>query len=174
MNITTEAHFVPMKVNMSQIEDTIELCVKLNISRISFLRLVNHGRASLNKSKIFMTEGKTQELKKLLKKLKEERKDIDIRMGIPLSGHEYKHKCAAAGEKLNIKYDGYVYPCEVFKNDKIKFINSHKPDSIFEKDITDIYINSEYLNQVRKTVKQFSNIHDCENCVGQYYIETIK
>ena len=170
-NILTEAHFVPMRLNIDQIEDTIKLCSDIGIRKISFLRLVSHGRAESNCDELMLSDNETEKLRLLLIRIKEET-SIDIRIGVPLSGNESKTKCEAAAGKLNIKYDGGVYPCEVFKNNRIRFQNGIEIPNIFKEDIISIYNNSRYLNAVRNYIKCFSSNANCENCVGQYLIKT--
>ncbi|CAB1255359.1 Elp3 domain-containing protein [Clostridiaceae bacterium BL-3] len=170
LGIVSEAHFVPMKLNVNQIEKVIDLCDKLNISKVSFLRLVLHGRALNNRDKIALSYKQTQKLIEKLKFIKRN-KSIDIRIGVPLSDNQSENKCEAANGKLNIKYNGYVYPCEVFKNNRVRLKENLVPESINEKDIESIYKNSSYLNNVREYVERFPKLSTCENCVGQYFIE---
>jgi len=168
--ITTEAHFVPMKLNIGEVESVVDLCSELNISKLSFLRLVLHGRAQTNESNIALSGEALEKLKAVLKKVKEKSK-VDIRIGVPLSTEISCYKCEAANGKLNIKYDGYVFPCEVFKNDRISHcLKETKPESIHNKQLLDIYANSKYLNVVRGLSKEFSCGGHCETCVGQYLI----
>lgn len=168
--ITCEAHFVPMKYNYNEIENTIELCQKLGIDKISFLRLVPHGRAEQNQDDILLNSEETKKLKQKLQDLFNNTSEIGIRIGTPLARAECRHNCEAAKGKLNIKYDGKVYPCEVFKNDRIKCVNGLEPDCIFEKRLIDIYKESEYLQMIRKYVETFSHQYVEENCIGQHYI----
>ena len=167
--ITCEAHFVPMKYNYNELESTIELCRKLGIDKISFLRLVPHGRAEHNQAQILLSDEETKKLKQKLQSLLD-KSEIGIRIGTPLAGEECKHNCNAANGKLNIKYDGKVYPCEVFKNRKIRFIEGYEADSIYEKNLIDIYNCSKYLCLVRESIKKYSFKHQDENCIGQHYI----
>lgn len=169
-DITCEAHFVPMKYNYHEIESTIELCQELGIDKISFLRLVPHGRAEHNKTKILLSHEETKELKQKLKELFNKQSGIGIRIGTPLSGEECKHNCEAANGKLNIKYDGRVYPCEVFKNKKVEFIEGYEADSVYDKKLIDIYNTSSYLLAVRNMVAMYSDTADEENCIGQKFI----
>jgi len=105
-----------------------------------------------------------------LEKLKEQ-SEVDIRIGVPLSVDKSCHKCEAATGKLNIKYDGNVFPCEVFKNDRISHcLNEAHPESIYDKSLQEIYHNSAYLGIVRDLSKDFLCNDDCETCVGQYLI----
>lgn len=170
--IITEAHFVPMKLNVNEVELVISLCEELGISKISFLRLVLHGRAFDNESRIALN---TEEINSLKTKLNQIKKTngFNIRVGVPLSEDENKHSCEAAKGKLNIKYDGYVYPCEVFKNNRVKMDEcTIKPDNIYKNDIVSIYNNSKYLNMVRDYIEEFTCTVSCENCIGQYFIDS--
>lgn len=173
LGILTEAHFVPMKLNIDEIESTIQMCQQLGISKISFLRLVNHGRAEFNKSKVILTDDEIENIKIQLKKISLKNNNINIRIGIPLSGNDCKNRCEAAYGKLNIKYDGGVYPCEVFKNNKVQIFDKCKADNVYLRNLKDIYLNSTYLCAIRKCVERFSHEYECENCVGQYYIKNI-
>jgi MoaA/NifB/PqqE/SkfB family radical SAM enzyme len=168
--IAAEAHFVPMKPNISETRDVIELCKELNISKLSFLRLVLHGRAQENASKIALTKEETLAFKEESEALKRQSK-INIRIGVPLSNDSSCNKCEAANGKLNIKYDGNVYPCEVFKNDRISHsLAGTYPESIHDKALLEIYQQSPYLKKVRDLSNEFSCGSHCETCVGQYLI----
>lgn len=169
--IICEAHFVPMKANVDEIEDTIRFCEDIGISKISFLRLVPHGRALVNEQQTLLTEDELDILKKKLFALQE---DHSIRIGVPFSGNGSEVYCEAAVEKLNIKYDGYVYPCEVFKNTHINLSENSYPDNIFEKSIEEIYYESEYLNNIRQYIAGFCQYSNCENCAGQFYIKSLQ
>ncbi len=172
LSIVTEAHFVPMKLNVGEIEQTINLCEKLGVSKISFLRLVPHGRALINQDDILLTDEDFLNLKSSLVTLKE-KSDIDVRIGVPLSLDNNCHKCEAASGKLNIKYDGYVFPCEVFKNNKVAMnLENFSPENIHDKPLLEIYTTSSYLQYVREFSEQFLGAKNCETCVGQYLIKS--
>lgn len=113
--------FVPNRLNWNQIEETLELCQNLGISRMSFLRLVLHGRALVNRKRLELTDHETEILIGDLQKIQAEGK-YPIRIGVPLQGNACEHRCEAAVEKVNIRYDGRVYPCEVFKNDSVRVL----------------------------------------------------
>jgi len=73
---------------------------------------------------------------------------------------------------LNIKYDGKVYPCEVFKNVDFKHsLNDLKAVSVYNDSLKNIYENSEYLNLVREVYDNFFKQNNCESCLGQYLME---
>lgn len=171
--ITCEAHFVPMKLNISEVEKIIEFCDEVKISKLSFLRFVPHGRGEINKEKLLLSDDEQKCFIEKLKDIKNKRKN-SIRIGVPLINNIENVVCEAANGKLNIKYDGYVYPCEVFKN-TMQFIKSGaKAESIYEKSLKEIYLNSEYLCSIRQYIDSFKCSHNCENCAGQMYLQEIK
>lgn len=168
--LITEAHFVPTRLNINEIEHTIKICQDLGITQISFLRLVLHGRALKNKSLISLNKEEILLLKKLLADINPP-KNIQIRVGIPLSTTLGCHKCEAANGKLNIKYDGSVFPCEVFKNGRaITQIDGHFPENVREKTLKDIYLKSAYLAFVRRVSQIYTQENNTETCIGQYLI----
>lgn len=170
MSIITEAHFVPMKLNIGEVKEVVALCNTLNISKISFLRLVLHGRALQNEAQIALSDEELEQLKVFLEKLQMQA-EINIRVGVPLSIGSECNKCEAARGKLNIKYDGRVFPCEVFKNERMSCcLNGTYPESIYNRSLIDIYTNSPYLMHVRELEQEFSCRGECETCVGQYLI----
>jgi len=173
LGITAEAHFVPMKLNINEVEAVIDLCRELKVYRLSFLRLVLHGRAQENEAEIALSDNDLEKFKVELEKLKE-RSEIGIRIGVPLSVDKSCHKCEAAIGKLNIKYEGNVFPCEVFKNDCISHcLKGACPENIYDKSLLEIYHNSAYLNIARNLSKDFIDSGNCkEPCVGQYLINT--
>lgn len=171
--ISVEGHFVPNKINKNQIEKTLELCKKLGVSKVSFLRLVIHGRAIPNREKLLLSNDELKDVTCVLRRIQAENKNT-IRIGVPLLGETQESHCEAANGKLNIRYDGLVYPCEVFKNNRVDILEGTAPGSIYESGIEDIYASSDYLKTVRRLVSQFSCGDCCENCVGQYYMNKLK
>jgi MoaA/NifB/PqqE/SkfB family radical SAM enzyme len=170
LGIVTEAHFVPMKLNFNEIESTVRFCKELGISKISFLRLVVHGRAQLNKEEISLSAEELTQVKSKLELLQKQ-SDIDIRIGVPLSSNNNCHKCEAAKGKLNIKYDGFAFPCEVFKNDKVSILpDGIRPDNVHDTSLIDIYANSPYLLYIKNILEQFAHDKNNETCIGQYII----
>jgi MoaA/NifB/PqqE/SkfB family radical SAM enzyme len=169
-SIIIEAHFVPMKLNIAEIEPAIALCKELQVAKLSFLRLVLHGRALQNEQQIALSDGEFKTAKALLEKIQTSA-DISIRLGVPLSTDVSCHKCEAANGKLNIKYDGKVFPCEVFKNGSIAvYLRGLQPESIYSCSLKDIYSKSQYLQLVREMSREFASGGHCETCIGQYLI----
>lgn len=170
--IIVEGHFVPNKINACQIEKTLKYCTDLGVSQVSFLRLVIHGRAYENRKKLELSKDESDMVKQVLTKIKNEN-TYNIRIGVPLLGETEECHCEAANGKLNIRYDGKVFPCEVFKNNQVKSVIDCEPGNIFNESIEEIYTNSEYLKRVRELVRLHSCEYNCEQCIGQYYIKSI-
>ena len=169
LGIVAEAHFVPMKLNSNEIEAVIELCRSLGITKVSFLRLVPHGRAKKHIKEIMLSDTDLEELKRKLVML-QEKTGSSIRIGVPLSLDMTCHKCEAAAGKLNIRYDGNVFPCEVFKNTPLtNSLGSLSPNNVYETSLYAIYQKSEYLRCVRNLSHGFSGVVN-ETCLGQYLI----
>ena len=168
MEIMSEAHVVPMKINYRQIPFIIAQCDELGIKRISFLRLVLHGRALDFKKKVCLSNEEIEEVKRRIKEISRF-KSVAIRMGIPFSDCANRINCMTATKKINIRYDGFVYPCEAFKNDLPKNFTVARPESIYNKSFREIYNNSSYLQEIREKLIAYQHINTCENCINQYY-----
>lgn len=170
IGIYTEIHFVPMKLNIHDINGIIMLAEELNINKVSFLKLVPHGRAFANKELIQLSSEETIELKVALDKMKSDK----IRIGIPLSMDFESDSCHAARSKLYIKFDGTVYGCEAFKyiQQFDDSANAIQPCNIFDSNLFDIYGNSEYISATQKFINKYSSIDSkCESCPVQKYLE---
>lgn len=163
--ITVEAHVVPMKLNIQQLPKIMALCDQLGVSRVSFLRLVVQGRAYEHKSEILLSEDDVVFAKNLVVTHAPQYQGA-IRFGIPFGECTHRINCMTGTSKLDIRYDGKVYPCEAFK-DMPDGINA--PDSIYEKRLSEIYINSAYLNEIRRQLDDFQQVNTCECCMNQYY-----
>lgn len=170
IGIIVEGHFVPNAINKNQIEQTLKYCTDLGISKVSFLRLVIHGRAYENRNKLLLSDDDLLNVERTLIKIKND-KTFNIRIGVPLLGETDECHCEAANGKLNIRYDGKVFPCEVFKNNLVQPLSDCEPGNIFKDSIEEIYTNSDYLKKVRELIKLHTCKHNCEKCVGQYYIK---
>ena len=133
------------------------------------MRLVSHGRAKKNRNLLELTDKKSIQLKEILHDIRTH-STISVRVGVPLTAGTSCRTCEAANGKLNIKYDGEVFPCEVFKNNSMeKSLGGLKPDNIYRHSLYDIYQNSVYLTHIRNLSENFSG--KCETCIGQYLIQ---
>lgn len=165
--LVVEAHVVPMQVNFKHLKSIFEMCYQLGVSKVSFLRLVLQGRALDNLSLVRLSPNDNREVTKLIKTLNEVHKG-KVRIGLPYSDSNCRIYCKAASDKINIRYDGNVYPCEVFKDDILNKKIGHEPDNISSASFLDIYKKSSYLNAVRKQIDAFKLEDGDETCYGQF------
>ena len=165
--LVVETHVVPMQVNFKHLKSIFEMCYQLGVSKVSILRLVLQGRALENLSLVKLTGEDSREVTKLIKALKEEYKG-KVRIGLPYSDSNCRIYCKAASDKINVRYDGNVYPCEVFKDDLLNAKLGCEPDNVWKDSFYDIYQNSSYLNVVRRRIEAFKKEDGDETCYGQF------
>lgn len=166
IGIYTEIHFVPTKINVSEVDKVLEFAEKAGVNKVSFLGLVPHGRAEQNKQELVLDKRENDKLKEKLQKLASDK----IRIGIPLQLDKNEYRCYAGKSKLCIRYDGKVFGCEAFKYVQLVDDNNNDiiADSIYEASLEDIYYNSKYLEFERKFVGQQMAECNCrEKCPVQ-------
>lgn len=169
-DLYTEIHFVPMKLNIKDINNVMHFSKDMGIKKVSFLKLVPHGRAKENQSLLQLSSDETIHLKQSLNNITSE----NIRIGIPLSVRYESDFCHAASSKLYIKFDGTVYGCEAFKYIQQLDNNNNdiQPCNIYKQSLLDIYNKSEYIYATREFVKKYSSLNSrCESCPVQKYLE---
>lgn len=170
--IYSEIHFVPMKLNIKEVDNIVRFANDFKLNKVSFLKLVPHGRALINQETIQLSSEETIELRNRLNSIKSDK----IRIGIPLSLDFESDFCHAASSKLYIKFDGTVYGCEAFKyiQQLDESSNTIQPCNIFEANLYDIYNSSEYIHATQKFISQYSSLTSkCESCPVQKYLETL-
>ncbi len=167
LGVTVEAHMVPMKVNYLHIPEVVNLCVDLGVTQLSFLRLVAQGRALENLNQVLLDREELETAKRLMKEAAG-RQDIKIRLGVPFRDGAKRVNCLTGISKLDVRYDGKVYPCEAFKNDNLKQIKADA-DNVKDKTLKEIYHSSDYLKQIRTLLANFQTEPTCETCMNQYY-----
>lgn len=166
LGIFTEIHFVPTKINVSQIDDILDFAERENLNTVSFLGLIPHGRANEYKNKLYLDIFENAQLKCKLHTLE----SAGVRVGIPLQYVDNEYKCYAGRTKLCIRYDGKVFGCEAFKYVQLYDDNGDAicPESIYERDLVDIYYNSVYLKKEREFVQEQMCHGNCqEKCPVQ-------
>ena len=175
IQIPTEIHFVPMKINQHEITYILKFAEQEKIDRVSFLKLVPHGRAKENLNIISLDNAENFNIQKLL--FEAQARGEKIRIGIPYSDSSQNNcpNCHAVHNKLYIRYDGCVFGCEAFKY--ITFFSDVDgkelmPNNIYEMDIKAIYSTSPHLHMSQKLVALYSNIScEGENCPVQKYLK---
>ena len=170
--LVVETHVVPMQVNFKHLKSIFEMCYQLGVSKVSILRLVLQGRALENLSLVKLSGKDNREVTKLIKALNESYKG-KVRIGLPYSDSNCRIYCKAASDKINVRYDGNVYPCEVFKDDLLNAKLGCEPDNVWKDSFYDLYQNSPYLNVVRKSIDAFKKEDGDETCYGQFKMEKL-
>jgi radical SAM protein with 4Fe4S-binding SPASM domain len=165
----TEVHLVPNKINLFEIEETVDTLASWGVDQVSFLRLVPQGYAYKNRRQLSFNSQEIKYFTSLISKLCEKDVgDTSMRFGIPFS-QSLKHqvKCNAGENKLIIRYDGKVLPCEAFKD--AKFSNFILGDIYTDKlnKIMDIGCGHKALNS-SKMKTSF-----CEACPAQVEYKAI-
>jgi radical SAM protein with 4Fe4S-binding SPASM domain len=115
--IECEMNFVPMRVNVHEFRDLVDLAEHYRIRRFSILRFVPQGRGLENVETIELSSNEEISFVEEVLQLRAEKK-IDIRTGSPFNGIVPGNKvpCRAGFGKLVIQANGNVLPCEVFKH----------------------------------------------------------
>lgn len=167
--IEVEAHFVPMHINWKDAVSVVERSKQLGVNKVSFLRLVMQGRAHENVNLTVLSDDERREFISLVKSIPVPGGDKAIRLGIPFRGNSFQCACTAGVQKISIRYDGVVHPCESFKNDEPAGLISAKPDNIYDRRLVEIYRDSDYLTEVRGIIGEFKGMRCAESCVNQYY-----
>jgi MoaA/NifB/PqqE/SkfB family radical SAM enzyme len=109
VDINIEINFVPMKLNKDELPYIIENLKSLRINKINILKLVEQGRVKDNKD-IILSGKETDNIIEYIK----QKNDNNIRLGDSFTSCNCS-TCNAGKNKLVIRYDGQVLPCERFK-----------------------------------------------------------
>lgn len=170
--LNVEAHIVPMESNYEHLGAIFDMCYQLGVRKVSILRLVLQGRALENVPLVKLGVKESQEVNSQISTFRERFKD-KVRIGLPYSESFCRIYCKAATDKINIRYDGNVYPCEVFKDDLLNKLLGCQPDNVLQDSFTNIYKKSAYLNSVRDRIAAFKKTDSDEACYGQFKMEKL-
>lgn len=140
----------------------------MGVSRVSFLRFVVQGRGLENRMDILLDMEEMCKAKSMMYECVK-RNASAIRIGIPFSSCGNRTNCLTGTEKLVVRYDGNVYPCEAFKNEFYCDQVQSTPDNVNKTRLEVIYSSSAFLREVRILNDAFQNVSTCESCVNQYY-----
>ena len=165
LGIPVEAHLVPMHCNYHQIPDVLSKLYSIGVKNVSLLRLVPQGRVLENKELVEMSVEEQEELKKIMAKCQETYQG-KIRLGLPFSAK--RAACGTGSIKLTVRYDGYVFPCEAFKDGMMEINKGVMPENVKEKRLKNIYEESGYLKVVREGLQAYSGCEGNEYCYGQF------
>lgn len=165
LGIPVEAHLVPMHCNYHQIPDVLSKLYSIGVKNVSLLRLVPQGRVLENKELVEMSVEEQEELKKIMAKCQETYQG-KIRLGLPFSAK--RAACGTGSIKLTVRYDGYVFPCEAFKDGMMEINKGVMPENVKEKRLKNIYEESGYLKVIREGLEAYSGCEGNEYCYGQF------
>ena len=152
--IPVELHFVPMRLNVDDLDEVIRYASAKGIKKVSLLRLVPQGRCS---EELMLSYEEKKQLYERVTVLRTQYPHIEIRMGAPfncisLAGTH----CSAAQNKLLISAKGEIFPCEAFK-----FLRGTRP-TIYKHTLEDVWENDRLLNDIRNMLSQKDSCTDCE------------
>ena len=165
LNILVEAHLVPMHCNYRQLPDVLDKLYSMGVTNVSFLRLVAQGRVLDNRNMVELDNAEQQELIQILDACKHRYAD-KIRLGLPFAAQ--RAACGTGTVKLTVRYDGFVFPCEAFKDGMMELSQGIKADNVKNMRLKAIYEHSAYLHEVRDGLQVFSDSDCNEKCYGQY------
>ena len=159
------AHFVPTKINFTQIRQVFYYLHELKVNQLSILRLVKQGRAKANWSKLELNYREYLYFFDILIRLMQENIDLpNIRLGCPFNCIKVLHnwnlhcECHAGKSSLDIMTNGNVIPCPAFKD-----IPNAKIGNIFDNSLEIIWNRSSFLKLLRDIkVSEISFCCDCE------------
>jgi MoaA/NifB/PqqE/SkfB family radical SAM enzyme len=169
--IPTEVHFVPMRINYEDLLGVAQISQILGIQKIHVLRFIPHGRG----------EEYTDELLPSLEDYAAFARVVEtaqrlypgfLEIGAAFKGivPNIVKMCSAVNEKLVITADGFVSPCDGFKN----LLDYGENWNIHFKPLCEIYEQSPLLKCLR-AVKRYGSVDQpidwlsdgCSTCMAQ-------
>jgi len=146
LGIPTDIHFVPMKINYGDLPGVAELCYILGVQKIRVLRFVPHGRGKGYANDLLPTVNDYRIFAQLIEMTKRIYPGfLDIGAAFSALISSVSNACSAATGKIVVTADGYIAPCDGFKN----FENPSKVWNINKKPLVEIYTYSSLLRLVR-------------------------
>jgi len=152
VGLITEIHFVPMSNNYRELGNVTQLARKLRASRISVLRLVPQGRATLVRHRV-LNRIQNLELRRHIHALRNEYGNNFVRTGSPYNFLFLNDKpgCWAAIDRLIITPDLRLCPCDAFKRISASdLVKTEKWSCLSDASLPECWMKSPYLEAVRK------------------------
>jgi radical SAM protein with 4Fe4S-binding SPASM domain len=153
-SIECEMNFVPMRVNVHEFRNLMDLAERFRIRRVSILRFVPQGRGLEHAETLELSNEEEDSFVEEVLRLRAE-KNIDIRTGSPFNGIIPGNEipCRAGFGKLVVQADGNVLPCEVFK---------HQTRREWQLSVYDMTLR-EILESLQ--IKVLHDLINCKNCL---------
>lgn len=158
LGIHTELHVVPTLLNYRELPELVSLAQTIGVSKISILRFVAQGRGKENEHCLKMGIENLRELRTIFNELNQY--GGFVRMGSPFNPFllTETYICSAGWNRMTIRYDGRVVPCEAMKFMADEFDdNDVKINSIKE-----IWKNSQIFIKARKFHQEINS--ECKKC----------
>lgn len=165
LGVPVEAHLVPMHCNYREIPTILDRLYSIGVSNVSLLRLVPQGRAIENRQQVELDLTEEKELRQILIECKQ-KYEGKLRLGLPFSSK--RTVCGTGVGKLTIRYDGFVFPCEAFKDGMMEIGQNIVPENVKNRSLIEIYYASAYLKKVRDGQNLFPDSEVSEFCYGQF------
>ena len=161
--LRVELHFVPLSDNFRELEPIVIAANGWGVSRISVLRLVPQGRASLLKSHL-LNRVQNLQLKRIVEKLRSQ--GFDVRTGSPYNFLMLNDqpKCSSGVDRLIVGPDLRIYPCDAFKQvNAEEIVGTMELSTLKSNRLLDCWRNSPFLAAVREYVAGPS-AEPCSSC----------
>lgn len=158
-DLNTEIHFVPVSMNYDVLPEVVSLSKDLDLKRVSVLRFVPQGRGKENEPNLRLGSEDLVHLKEILSSLVEP--SGFVRIGNPFSplGLVKKYDCTAGLNRMTIRFDGRVVPCEALKFLAECYVDNDVRDYSLKK----IWKESEIFIHSR-TFQSLISISECNGC----------
>jgi radical SAM protein with 4Fe4S-binding SPASM domain len=161
LGIAVDLHFVPTKQNIDKFPDLVYLAETLGCKKIRILRYVPHGRGKLNKDILQPDFNDMNELISIVRRLKG-KTSVMLKLGSAFGflAPDLTTECAAGVDELVVDAKGNVFPCSALTNVRIE--GQH--GNILESKLQDVWINSEYLKEIRDVLEERKQCHTEVGC----------
>ena len=120
--IWTGVHFVPMKLNVDELEALVRLCISLKLDELGILRFVPQGNGRIHRVRLELSRDEFAGLILKIVGLRERYDELSIRTGCPLNFTSIISRgpveaCKVGASTCVVKPNGDVVPCPAFKQD---------------------------------------------------------
>jgi len=158
LGILTELHFVPTKMNFRELSNVVTLAKNVGVNKVSVLRFVAQGRGKDFGPQLKLSKDDLIHLRDLFNQVNEFGEFV--RIGSPFNPFllSKNYKCTAGRNRMTIRYDGRVVPCEA-----LKFMAENFNDNDIKKySLADIWNTSRIFQMARSFHKSMGS--ECNDC----------
>jgi radical SAM protein with 4Fe4S-binding SPASM domain len=162
--INIEVHFVPLAMNYRELTEVVKLASKLGAACTSVLRFVPHGRGKMD-IRNRLNHVQNAELREIISHLRAD--GYNVRTGSPYSfmGLSDRSICGAGRDRLVVRPDLAIVPCDAFKNlDAQDLVGTDKFSRLDRWSLVKCWNYSPYLRLLR-TMKRDAHQGPCTDCV---------